>query len=268
MRKRIGRGIAAMCLAGFFHAMAAPGLTVTVTAVDPPGGSFGASYEVVMWIQDAVGTFIKTFAIWGNERNTNDLPIWAAHSSRVVATDAVASATLSAGTHINGPWNLTGSTGAVVPNGTYTYNIELSNHHSSAAAYTDWYVRGKIVIDGTSKTATGTDSAVNSGYTYLTNVSAVYTAPVSGIIAQPFDKNSINPLAFVTPAAFRAGTMHMKLIAPNGRVVWQQNYRTSPGESLILRPHDIAFAPRYSGIGILVADYGEEKIFRKFVQPE
>jgi hypothetical protein len=266
MIKRVGVEIAMMCFAGFLSAAAAPGLSVSVTAVDPPGGSYGSNYEVVMWIQNAAGTFIKTIAIWGGQKNSNDLPIWYAHSSGAVATDAVASATLRAGATINGPWNLTGSTGAVIPNGTYTFNVELSNHHSSVNAYTDWFVRGKIAIDGTTKTVTGADSTVNSGNTYLTNVSAVFTAPASVIIEKTPQQNTTNPLAFVTPQMFGAGTMHLKLVAPNGQVVWRKNYQTSSGQSLLVRPNDIMAATRYSGCGILVADYGRESIQRKFVQ--
>ena len=271
MRKRIGAGISVLCLAGFFYAMAAPGVAVTVTAVDPTTGSFAPKYEIVMWIQNAAGDFIKTFGLWGHQTTTTgnsiDLPIWGSHlGTNAKTVDGVSSATLSAGATVNATWNLTNASGAAVPNGTYTYNIELSNHHSTTAAYSDWYARGEIIIDGTSKTATGTDSAVNTASTYITNVSAVYTAATSSVIDQASKQKIANPFAFVTPSSFTSGTMSMKLISPNGQIVWQKNFQTSRGESILLKPKDIALATRFSGIGILVADYGAEKISRRFVQ--
>jgi hypothetical protein len=266
MKKRIAAGMIVVCLAGFYYAMAAPGLKVTVTAVDPPGGGFGNNYEIVMWIKNAAGTFIKTFGLWGHQTNSNDLHIWTSQNGGSKTVDGVSAATLSTGTTVNATWNLTNAAGTVVPDGNYTYNLELSNHHSATSGYSDWYVRGTININGTTSTKTGTDSVVNTGTTYLTAISAAYT-PSTSIVFEPVQKqNTADPLAFVAPKNFCDGIMRMKLMAPNGRVVWQKNYRTSAGNSIVVTSKDVLMGSRFSGVGILVADYGVEKISRLFVQ--
>ena len=204
MRKRVVASLMVLSMAGLFYVMAAAGLSVSVTAVDPPTslGIDGTSYEIVMWIQNAAGAFIKTFGLWGHQTNSNDLPIWTSHNGGVKTVDGVTSATLTAGKTVSATWNLTNASGTAVPNGTYTYNLEMSNHHSSTTAYTDWYVRGTININGTSSTKTGADSVVNAGTTYMTAISAMYT-PSTSIVFEPSQKqNAANPLAFVAPANF------------------------------------------------------------------
>ena len=267
MRKRIMASLMVLSMAALFYVMAAAGLNVSVTAVDPPGGSFGNSYEIVMWIENAAGAFVRTFGLWGHQTNSNDLPIWTSHNGGSTTVDGVTSATLTSGKAVNATWDLTNASATVVPNGTYTYNLEISNHHSATTGYTDWYAKGTININGTSSTKTGLDSVVNSATTYMTNVSAMYTASTS-IAYNPREKqNNVDPLAFVTPNNFGTGIVHMKLVAPNGRVVWQKNYRTSAGNSIVVTSKDVLMGNRFSGVGILVADYGVEKISRLFVQP-
>ena len=270
MRKRIAASLMVLSMAVLFYIMAAAGLNVSVTSVDPPnigGSGFSPNYEIVMWIENAAGAFVRTFGLWGHQTNSNDLPIWTSHNGGSTTVDGVTSATLTSGKTVNATWDLTGASGTVVPNGTYTYNLELSNHHSSTTAYTDWYASGTININGTSSTKTGADSVVNMATTYLTSISAMYTASTSIAYNPRANQNDVNPLAFVTPADFGNGIARMKLVSPNGRVVWQKNYVTSSGNSIVVTSKDVLASRRFSGVGILVADYGVEKISRLFVQP-
>lgn len=265
MKKKAGMRAVMMTLTVFSYLMAAPGLKVTVTTVDPPGGSWGTNYEVVMWIRNAAGSFVKTFGSWGQDRSSNDFPIWYANSGGVTTVDGTTGATLSADTTLNSTWNLTGANNAAVPTGAYSYRIELSNHHSPAA-YAAYFVAGTIQIDSTSKVKNAVDSSVHNGSTYITNVIAEYTAPANGTITAIPEKRAVDPLAFVTPARFGRGTVTIRLFASNGRVVWQEAYATSAGNSVVVSHRNIKQSTRFSGVGVLVADYGTERVSRRFLQ--
>jgi hypothetical protein len=265
MNKKAGMKMAMLTLTVFSYLMAAPGLKVTITTVDPPGGSWGTNYEVAMWIRNAAGSFIKTFGFWGGDQNSNDFPIWDSNAGGVTTVDGTTGATPSAGATLNSTWNLTGANNAAVPKGAYSYRIELSNHHSSVDAYTDYFVAGTIQIDSTSKVKNGVDSSVNNGSTYITNVIAEYTAPANGTINAVPENRTADPLAFVTPANFGRGTVTIRLFTSNGRVVWQEKYVTSAGNSIVVSHRDIKQSTRFSCVGVLVADYGTEKISRRFL---
>lgn len=265
MKKKAGMMAAMLTLMVFSYVMSAPGLKVTMTAVDPPGGSWEPNYELVMWIRNAAGSFVKTFGSWGQDRSSNDFPIWYANSGGVTTVDGTTGATLTADTTLNSTWNLTGANNAAVPNGSYSYRIELSNHHT-LTAYAAYFVAGTIQIDSTSKVKNGVDSSVNNGSTYITNVIAEYTAPANGTINAVPENRTVNPLAFVTPAHFGRGTVTIRLFASNGKVVWQETYATSAGNSIVVSHNDIKQSIRFSGVGMLVADYGTEKVTRRFLQ--
>jgi hypothetical protein len=266
MKKKAGMIVVMLTLTMFSYLMAAPGLKVTMTTVDPPGGSWGTNYEAAMWIRNAAGSFIKTFGFWGGDQNPNDFPIWYTNAGGVTTVDGTTGATPSAGATLNSTWNLTDINNAAVPKGAYSYRIELSNHHSSVAAYTDYFVSGTIQIDSASRVKNGVDSSVNNGSTYITNVIAEYTAPTNGTINTIPEKRTVAPFAFVTPAHFGRGTVTIRLFASNGRVVWQETYATSAGNSIIVSHRDIKQSTRFSGVGMLVADYGTEKVLRRFIQ--
>jgi hypothetical protein len=265
MKKKAGMIVAMLTLTVFSYLMAAPGLKVTVTTVDPSGGTWGTKYEVAMWIRNAAGSFIKTFGFWGGDKKTNDFPVWYSNAGGVTSVDGTTGATLSAGATLNSTWNLTDLNNAAVPNGAYSYRIELSNHHSSVNAYTDYFVAGTIQIDNTSKVKNGVDSSVNNGSTYITNVIAEYTGPASGTITADPEKRTANPFAFVTPAHFGHGAVTIRLFASNGRTVWQETYVTSAGNSIVVSYRDIKQSNRFSGVGVLVADYGKEQVSRRIL---
>jgi hypothetical protein len=266
MNKKTGIMAAMQALTLFSCLMAAPGLKVTVTTVDPSGGTWGTKYEVAMWIRNAAGSFIKTFGFWGGDKKINDFPVWYANAGGVTTVDGTTGATQTAAATLNSTWNLTDLNNAVVPSGAYSYRIELSNHHSSVAAYTDYFVAGTLQIDNTSKVKNGVDSSLNNGSTYLTNVIAEYTGPASGTITAIPEKRTANPFAFVTPAHFGCGTVTIRLFASNGRVVWQETYVTSAGNSIVVSYSDIKQSTRFSGVGVLVADYGKEQVSRRILQ--
>jgi len=241
-----------------------PGLKVTVTTVDPAGGGFGTSYEVVMWIETNVGAFVKTFALWGHQTNSNDLPWWSSKNNGDKTVDGTTSATLTASSTLNATWDLTGSSGAQVINGTYRYNIELNNHHNTINAYTGWFARGSIAIDGIGKTKNGVDTSTANASAALTNVIGAYSAPTISVqfTPPPAAKPVTDPLSFATPAG--AGHVTMKLLTPGGRLLWQKDFTTADGRTVSVSRSEIS-SVRYTGVCLLVADFGTKQIVRSYV---
>jgi hypothetical protein len=238
---------------------AAPGVTVTVSTSDPGTGNWGSEHDIVLWIENAAGAFIKTFGRWGYDYGASDLPVW--NSRKTVSTvDGTTGATPTTYGTVSATWNLTGTNGSRVPNGTYHYCIELSNNHNHP-----YYVRGTIAIDGTSKTATGTDSSVNSASTFLKNVTAAYVDNGSSIRNPPLAQKAGGLRGFITPPSFRSGIMTMRLVAPDGRMLWQNTYSTSAGNSIAVPSRDIRIPEGCNGVGVLIADYGTQKISRPFL---
>ena len=107
-------------------------VAVTVTTT-PNGGPYAPKNIVALWIEDAGGTFIKTFDRFSQTR-TSHLVAWVAAAGPGDA-DAVSGATRS--NHVNpitATWNLRDRQGALVPDGTYTIRMELADSNASQPA--------------------------------------------------------------------------------------------------------------------------------------
>jgi hypothetical protein len=255
---RIAVAVIGLCLSGMISAFAVPGLKVTFTTVAPPGGSWGTKYAVALWIKSAAGTFIKTFGIWGKDRNANDLPLWNGDNGGVKTVDGVTGATSAADTTLFATWNLTGNNGALVSPGDYWYKIEINNKHTSLASYTGYFVAGKITIDATAKTKTTVDTSINKGSTYITKVIAEYTPAAASVVRDNAASSRQNPLTFLVPATFAKNTITIRFVTPGGRVLWQNRYPVCAGKPCTIASHDITL-PGFRGIGILEADFGAMK---------
>jgi hypothetical protein len=108
--------------------------------------------QTAVWVEDDSESFVKTLYVSGFAGNVRDtqvvLPAWASASR--FRTDANTGASIATGTHTLA-WDLTGSAGTRVENGTYTVKVEVhhwpSLHYQLAAA--------KIRVgDGKGSTAT------------------------------------------------------------------------------------------------------------------
>ena len=114
-------------------ALAAPthaqGLTATFTTT-PAGGTYAPKNVVAVWIEDSGGTFVKTIGRWAAVRQSN-LVAWttAAGANDV---DAVSGATRA---NHNGTlsvtWDLKTKAGVIVPDGTYTIRMELTDRDTN-----------------------------------------------------------------------------------------------------------------------------------------
>jgi hypothetical protein len=131
-------------------------------------GQYSPKRDVVVWIQDASGTFVRTLAVWGDDRA--DLGTWSTNSSRSVV-DATTGATIStSSSDMTAKWNLKNVSQQTVANGAYWLCIEQTSINNSS---TNPRIKVKVVMDGSSKTLSIVDSSLNNGSTYITNVNVV-----------------------------------------------------------------------------------------------
>jgi hypothetical protein len=177
MRKKMVGGAAGVLL--FCFLVHADSLTVAFDSKQMTGG-YSPKRDVVVWIQDAAGTFVKTLAVWGSDRV--DLGAWSANSSRSVV-DATTGATISTSSaNLTAKWNLKNVSQQTVANGTYWLCIEQTAKDLSS---TNPRIKVKVVLDGSSKTLAVVDSSVNNASTYITNVNVVLATTTVGIITGP-----------------------------------------------------------------------------------
>jgi hypothetical protein len=151
----------------FFSLSNADSLTVAFASKQMTG-KWSPKRDVVIWIQDASGTFVRTLAVWGDDRA--DLGTWSTNSSRSVV-DATTGATISTSSSgMTAKWNLKNVSQQTVANGTYWLCIEQTSVDNSS---TNPRIKVKVVMDGSSKTLSIVDSSLNNGSTYITNVNVV-----------------------------------------------------------------------------------------------
>ena len=144
----------------------ADSLSVSFTSKEISGKTYSPERDVVVYILNAAGKFIRTVGMWGFDRS--DCQTWATLSKSNVV-DAVSSATVTgASSDLSVTWNGLDTNEQAVPNGTYWLCLEATASDKNTSAPR---LKCKIVLDGTSKTSTTADSSLNSGSTYFTALS-------------------------------------------------------------------------------------------------
>ena len=155
------------------QALSQSALTVSFTTT-PAGGNYNPKNCTVVWVENSSGTFVKTVGRWAGTRKKH-LVAWTAKAGTTDA-DAVSGATRSShsGT-VSASWNLTDKAGAVVPDGTYTLRMEVTDQNATSASQnnqgTFTFVKGPT--PSTQNTSGGGFNAVSIAYT----VSATNKAP-------------------------------------------------------------------------------------------
>jgi hypothetical protein len=105
-------------------------LTFTTTPT-PGGGQYAPANVVAVWIENQ-GTFVKTVGRWAETRKQH-LVAWTLAAGPNDA-DAVTGATRANNTlPLTVTWNLQNRLNTVVPDGTYTVRMELTDLNSNAA---------------------------------------------------------------------------------------------------------------------------------------
>lgn len=122
------------CLAGPAHAGGVQATFDTLTM----NGTFAPENCVAVWVEDASGKFVKTIGRWSGAGGlagdrTIHLVAWRAKAG-TADVDAVSGATrIDHGQPLAVTWDLTNKAGQVVPDGTYTIRMEMTEENSTSA---------------------------------------------------------------------------------------------------------------------------------------
>jgi hypothetical protein len=225
--------------------------TLTVTCKNGTGVKIAA----VMWITDSANVVQNSFALW-DKKDQSHLKKWVSVRPNTTI-DGTTGATPAAGATLTGTWNCKGATGALVPNGTYKFWIEVC-----VDGPTPQHAVGSIMCDGSSRTVTSADSGTSAYSTAITSISAVYTAGSPASVTEKLRlKPASSPLSFVTPLG--SNSLRLRVMTVTGRTVWQKNYAVNPGSVVTVSRNELLKVGS-SGICLLVADFGNRQIVRSF----
>jgi len=107
-------------------------IDATTNPVPAPDNRYTPRNVVVVWVEDAAGTFVKTVSRRAGVRAPH-LVAWIAQAG-AGDSDAVTGATrLDHATPLSISWDLKDRSGTVVPDGTYTIRMELAEENSTTA---------------------------------------------------------------------------------------------------------------------------------------
>jgi hypothetical protein len=225
--------------------------TLTVTCKNGTGSKIAA----VMWITDSANVFQHSFALW-DKTDQSHLKKWVSVRPNTTI-DGITGATPSAGATMTGTWNCKGATGALTPNGTYKFWIEVC-----VDGPTPQHAVGSIKCDGSSKTVTGADSGTSAYSTAITTISAVYTAGSQTSVTESLrPKQACSPFSFVTPLG--SNSLRLRVMTVTGRTLWQKNCVVNAGNEVTVSRNELSKVVS-SGICLLVADFGNSQIVHSF----
>jgi len=106
-------------------------LTVTFTT-SSAGGQYSPRNIRVVWVKNAGGQFVRTIGLWANQRAHSFLEWDTVTTSYNADLDARTGATQNGYREYTVVWNCTTITGAIIPDGTYTLELELTEANSGS----------------------------------------------------------------------------------------------------------------------------------------
>jgi len=119
-------------------------LTVTATTTTA-NGSYAPKNIVAIWIQDSSGKFVKSMLVLAATRKI-DLTNWVSATPTGNTTDATTGATQSSHGIRTCTWRATNVSGAVVPDGTYTIKMEMTESNSGSRVGTFTFNKGPNAV--------------------------------------------------------------------------------------------------------------------------
>ena len=164
-------------------------LTVGFTTTGT-GGTYEPRHCLAVWIEDAAGNHVDTFALWA-DRRIEYLRAWNAASGRDV--DVVSGATLGSHTRHTVTWDLTDDAGVEVADGRYTIRMEVVDSHPSGSEGNN---QGVFAFE-----KNGTDSTQSTAGGGFLDVRIDYTASGAGPAAAVCDDGVVQADETCDPVA-------------------------------------------------------------------
>jgi hypothetical protein len=158
-------------------------VSINFTSLRIPTGTYDPERDVIVYIVDSSGAFVRTIATWGTDLD-DDIP-WKNVSSGS-KVDAVSGATIM-GTDarsLKTTWDGKDANKTNVLNGIYWLIISANSRDRNASPSR---LKIKLDITGSSKTVTSADSSFSNGAGYLTDLNVVFTPSANKIHTHTFN---------------------------------------------------------------------------------
>lgn len=150
----------------------AENVSISFTSLNITTGTYEPERDVIVYIVDNNGTFVRTLATWGSDLE-DDIP-WNIVSSGSTV-DAVSGATIKSSSPqpLKSSWDGKDADKTNVTNGSYWLIISANSRERNASPSR---LKIKLDIGGAKKTITSADSSFSNGAGYLTDLSIVITS--------------------------------------------------------------------------------------------
>ena len=126
---------------GYSVAQTSGTLTISTLTSQTTGATYAPDNIVAMWIVNSSGTFVKSTLIYANARQQY-LFTWIASDVSLNKVDAVTGATQSSHGTRTSSWNGKDVNEVLVPDGTYSVKMELTDKHAQGNLGTFAFVKG------------------------------------------------------------------------------------------------------------------------------
>ena len=130
-----------LTIKAFSNAQTSGTLTVSTLTSQTTGATYAPANIVAMWIVDSNGTFVKSMLVYAVARQQY-LYTWIASDAALNKVDAVTGATQTSHGTRNASWNGKNINEAVVPDGSYSVKMELTDKHAQGNLGTFTFLKG------------------------------------------------------------------------------------------------------------------------------
>ncbi len=138
-----------MCLFNISLAQTTGQLNIT-TSTSSAGGNYAPRNIVAIWVEDANGNFVKTLLAYAQNRRTH-LNTWqaatAAAGTEFNVVDAITGSTRTSHGTRTCSWNATDYNGLLVPDGTYSIWMELTDKNATGNFSSFEFVKGSEAVN-------------------------------------------------------------------------------------------------------------------------
>ena len=130
-----------LATAGFLPAQTQGTLTISTLTSQTTGATYAPANILAMWITNSGGTFVKSTLVYASARQQY-LYTWIAQDAALNMVDAVTGATQNSHGTRTSSWNGKDVNEVVVPDGTYTVHMELTDKHAQGNLGTFTFTKG------------------------------------------------------------------------------------------------------------------------------
>jgi len=130
-----------LVIIGFSTAQTAGTLTISTLTSQTSGATYAPDHIMSIWIVNSSGTFVKSTLVYAGTRQQY-LYTWVASDAALNKLDAITGATQTSHGTRTSSWNGKNVSEVLVPDGTYSVKMELTDKHAQGNTATFAFTKG------------------------------------------------------------------------------------------------------------------------------